>query len=133
MFKVLLQSPPPLCKWYHWIDTEQPAWALQEIKDRSRRAWDSLYAEERAKNVAARAKEERERALAELRAEQARNREVNRRRMAEEDERRCAAKEVRKEAREAEMQRLRERAAEAQAAEERGDKTGKYPRWTQDK
>ena len=71
--------------------------------------------------------------MAELRAEQARNREVNRRRMAEEDERRCAAEEVRKEAREAERQRLRERAAEAQAAEERGDKTGKYPRWTQDK
>ena len=129
----MLQSPPPLCKWYHWIDTEQPAWALQEIKDRSRRAWDSLYAEERAEKAAARAKEERERALAELRAEQARNREVNRRRMAEEDERRCAAEEVRKEAREAERQRLREMAVEAQAAEERGDKTGKYPRWTQDK
>ena len=129
----MLQSPPPLCKWYHWIDTEQPAWALQEIKDRSRRAWERLYAEERAEAAAAHMKEERERALAELRAEQDRNREVNRRRMAEEDERRCAAEEVRKEAREAERQRLRERAAEAQAAEERGDKTGKYPRWTQDK
>ena len=128
----MLQSPPPLCKWYHWIDTEQPAWAQQEIKDRSRRAWDSFYAEERAENAAARAKDERERALAELSAEQARNREVNRRRIAEEDEHRRAAEEVRKEAREAGRQRLRERAADAQAAEERGDMTGKYPRWTQD-
>ena len=40
---------------------------------------------------------------------------------------------VRKEAHEAYRQRLRERAAEAQAAEERGYRTGKYPRWTQGK
>ena len=39
---------------------------------------------------------------------------------------------VRMELREAERLRKRERAAQAKAAEERGDKTGKWPRWTQD-
>jgi hypothetical protein len=38
---------------------------------------------------------------------------------------------VSKELREAERVRNRERAAQAKAAEERGDKTGKWPRWTQ--
>ena len=33
--------------WYHWIDTEQPAWALKELKDRGRRAWASFYKAER--------------------------------------------------------------------------------------
>ena len=46
---------------------------------------------------------------------------------------RYAEEEVRREAREAERKRLRERAAEAQAAEERSDKSGKWPHWTQGK
>uniref|UniRef100_A0ACD5Y511 Uncharacterized protein n=1 Tax=Avena sativa TaxID=4498 RepID=A0ACD5Y511_AVESA len=120
-------SPPPLCKWYHWIDTEQPAWAVQEIADRSRRARESFLDEERAERKAANAKKERKREMKEFRAEQARNRELNRKRREEEE----WQEQVRKEAREAEMKRLRERAVEARAAEERGDKTGKYPRWTQ--
>ena len=53
--------------------------------------------------------------------------------MDDEAARRFAEEEVRREAREAERKRLRERAAEAQAAEERGDKSGKWPRWTQGK
>jgi hypothetical protein len=35
----LLQSPLPLCQWYHWIDTEQPALALRQIEERQPRAW----------------------------------------------------------------------------------------------
>ena len=35
------------------------------------------------------------------------------------------------EARETERHRLKERARQAQAAEEAGDRKGKYPRWTQ--
>jgi hypothetical protein len=42
----LLQSPPPLCQWYHWIDTEQPAWALRQIEKRQRRAWERFQEEE---------------------------------------------------------------------------------------
>jgi hypothetical protein len=38
---------------------------------------------------------------------------------------------VRKELREAERLRKRERVAEEKASEEHGDKTGKWPRWTQ--
>ena len=53
--------------------------------------------------------------------------------MEEEAARRYAEEEARREAREAERQRLRERATKAQAAEERGDRTGKWPRWTQGK
>jgi hypothetical protein len=53
--------------------------------------------------------------------------------MDDEAARRFAEEDVRKEAREAERKRLRERAAEAQVAEERGDKSGKWPRWTQGK
>uniref|UniRef100_M8BQT7 GRF-type domain-containing protein n=1 Tax=Aegilops tauschii TaxID=37682 RepID=M8BQT7_AEGTA len=29
-------SPPPLCMYYRWIDTEMPAWAVTEIRERSR-------------------------------------------------------------------------------------------------
>jgi hypothetical protein len=36
----LLQSLPLLCQWYHWIDTEQLAWALRQIEERQRRAWE---------------------------------------------------------------------------------------------
>jgi hypothetical protein len=43
----LSQSPPPLCQWYHWIDTEQPAWALRQIEERQRRAWEHFQEEER--------------------------------------------------------------------------------------
>jgi hypothetical protein len=50
--------------------------------------------------------------------------------MDDEVARRFAEEEVRMEAREAERKRLRERTAEAQAVEERGDKSGKWPRWT---
>jgi hypothetical protein len=41
-----LQSPLPLYQWYHWIDTEQPAWALREIEERQRRGWARFHEEE---------------------------------------------------------------------------------------
>nr|XP_051208381.1 uncharacterized protein LOC127325610 [Lolium perenne] len=112
-------SPPPLCKWFHWIDTEQPDWACQEVEEKHRRAWATFFEEERWEKVRANEKAERERQIQKLRAEQARNREVNQKRMDDEAARRFAEEEVRREAREAERKRLRERAAEAQAAEER--------------
>ncbi|KAK1630046.1 hypothetical protein QYE76_004361 [Lolium multiflorum] len=124
---------PPLCKWFHWIDTEQPDWAREEVEEKQRRAWATFFEEERWEKVRANEKAERERQIQKLRAEQARNREVNQKRMDDEAARRFAEEEVRREAREAERKRLRERAAEAQAAEERGDKSGKWPRWTQGK
>jgi hypothetical protein len=31
---ILLQSPPPLCQWYYWIDMEQPVWALRQMEER---------------------------------------------------------------------------------------------------
>ncbi|XP_051220759.1 uncharacterized protein [Lolium perenne] len=126
-------SPPPLCMWFHWIDQEQTEWARREVEDKQRRAWARFHEEERFEKAIANDKAERERQIQKLRAEQARNREVNQKRMDDEAARRYAEEEVRREAREAERKRLRERAAEAQAAEERGDKTGKWPRWTQGK
>ncbi|XBI95572.1 hypothetical protein VPH35_032005 [Triticum aestivum] len=124
-------SPPPLCMYYHWIDTEKPAWAVTEIHERSRRAWNSLFVEERCEKAEAEEKAEQERELKEYYAEQhhffqemgRKNREEARR--MEEQERQ------RKEAREAERQRKKERAREAKAAEEAGDGKGKYPCWTQ--
>ena len=133
MLVFVLQSPPPLCKWFHWIDTEQPDWTRQEVEEKHRRAWATFFEEERQEKARANAKAERERQIQKLRAEQARNREVNQKRMDDEAARRFAEEEVRREAREAERKRLRERAAEAQAAEERGDKSRKWPRWTQGK
>ena len=114
--------------WYHWIDTEQPAWAVQEIKERGRRAWASLYDAEREENEA----EERKRALAARTVEQARIRKLKQQEMEERAARRYAEEQGAKRLREEQRQIYRERAAEAEAAEKRGDKSGKYPRWTQD-
>nr|XP_051189936.1 uncharacterized protein LOC127303219 [Lolium perenne] len=99
-------SPPPLCKWFHWIDTEQPDWARQEVEEKHRRAWATFFEEERQEKARANAKAERERQIQKLRAEQARNREVNQKRMDDEAASRFAEEEVRREAREAERKRL---------------------------
>ena len=47
--------------YYRWIDAEMPAWAVTEIRERSRRAWNSFYAEERREKAAAEEKAEQER------------------------------------------------------------------------
>ena len=47
--------------YYRWIDTEMPAWAVTEIRERSRRAWNSLFAEERREKAEAEEKAEQER------------------------------------------------------------------------
>nr|XP_051220482.1 uncharacterized protein LOC127338402 [Lolium perenne] len=65
-------SPPPLCKWFHWIDTEQPDWAREEVEEKQRRAWATFFEEERWEKVRANEKAERERRIRKLRAEQAR-------------------------------------------------------------
>ena len=108
-----LQSPPPLCPWYHWIDTEQPEWARREIEQRHKAAWENFFEEERREEAEAKVKAERERMRAERRAA---------REVAELKE---------KEAREADRQRKRERARQAQAAEEAWCSKGKWPRSTQ--
>ena len=56
--------------YYRWIDTEMPAWAVTEIRERSRRAWNSLFAEERREKAEAEEKAEQERELKEYYAEQ---------------------------------------------------------------
>ena len=117
--------------YYRWIDTEMPAWAMTEIRERSRRAWNNFYAEERREKAEAEEKAEQERELKKYYAEQhqffqdlgKKNREEARRMEEQEWQR--------KEAREAERQRKKERARQAKAAEEAGDGKGKYPRWTQ--
>ena len=47
--------------YYRWIDTEKPAWAVTEIRERSHRAWNSFYAEERREKAKAEEKAEQER------------------------------------------------------------------------
>src|SRR5664279_964891 len=66
----VLQSLPPLCMWYRWIDTEQPEWAVRDVKERHRRAWESFFAEERREEAEAKEKAERERHMLERREEQ---------------------------------------------------------------
>uniref|UniRef100_A0ACD5YIQ9 Uncharacterized protein n=2 Tax=Avena sativa TaxID=4498 RepID=A0ACD5YIQ9_AVESA len=70
MFLFVMQSPPPLCIWYRWIDTEQPEWALREIEERSRRAWQNFHEDERREKEAEKhraAQQEQRRRLEELR------------------------------------------------------------------
>ena len=55
--------------YYRWIDTEMPAWAVTEICERSHRAWNSFYAEERREKAEAEEKAEQERELKEYYAE----------------------------------------------------------------
>ncbi|KAK1569373.1 hypothetical protein QYE76_011852 [Lolium multiflorum] len=81
-------SPPPLCMWFHWIDQEQPDWARREVEEKQRRAWAMFHEEERFEKAMANDKAERERQIQKLRAEQARNREVNQKRMDDEAARR---------------------------------------------
>ena len=131
MFVYVFQSPSPLCPYYRWIDRKQPEWAMREVNDRQRRAWESLDREERQQKAEAWVKAEQDRQMKEYRAEQVRffrgmGRKNDEARLRMEEEER-----QRKVAREAERQRLKESAREAQAAEEFGDRKGKYPRWTQ--
>ena len=124
----LWKSPPPICMWFHWIDTEQPAWALKELKDRGRRAWASFYEAEREEKEA----EERKIALAARKAEKARILKLKQQEAEERAARRHAEEQGAKRRREEQRQIYRQRAAEAEAAEKRGDTSGKFPRWTQD-
>jgi hypothetical protein len=117
----LSQSPPPFYQWYHWIDTEQSVWALRQIEERQRGAWERFQEEER-----------QEEEVSQRKAAQEAYNEEKRQRIAEGKHRREAEEERRKQNREAERERKKERAAQAEAAEKRGDTTGKWPCWTQD-
>jgi hypothetical protein len=61
-------------KWYNWIDTKQPDRARRDIEERHRHAWTNFFEEEHTKKAHAQ----------KLREKQARNREVNQKRMEEE-------------------------------------------------
>ena len=117
--------------YYRWIDTKKPEWAVTEIRERGRRAWASLDAEERRAKAAADEKAEQEREWQEYCVKQwAFLDEMNK----ENRESQLWLAEVyqqREEAREAERQMKKERARATKAAEEAGDGKGKYPRWTQ--
>ena len=109
-----LQSPPPLCSWFHFIDKEQPEWARREIEVRQKAAWDRFYEEERREE----AQKRREEAEAKVKTERERLR----------AERRTAREAVElkeKEAHEADRQRKKECARQARAAEEAGCSKGK--------
>jgi len=121
IFLFELQSPPPLCPWFHFIDKEQPEWARREIEERHKAAWDRFFEEERREE----AKKFREEAEAKVKAERERM-------QAERRAAREATELKEKEALEADMQRKREHARQAQAAEEARCSKGKWPRWTQD-
>jgi hypothetical protein len=108
--------------WYHWIDKEQPEWANKEIQDRHRQAWADFKEEE----AAAKSKAVRERWLQKHREEQneclddwGKRLDAKRVRIAEKER-------VSKELHEAERVQKRERDAQAKAAEEHDDKTGKW-------
>ena len=127
----VVQSPPPLCMYYRWIDTKMPDWAVAEIRKRGHRAWESFHREEQREKAAAEQKAEEERELNEHRAKQKLLFQSWKKENEEALLRMEAEERMRKEAREAERQRKKERASEAKAAEDAGDGKGKYPRWTQ--
>jgi hypothetical protein len=77
MLLFVLQSFQPLCKWFHWIDKEQPDWTRKEVEERHRRAWAMFFEEKRWEKARANEKIDQEGQIQKLRAEQARNREVN--------------------------------------------------------
>uniref|UniRef100_A0A8I6XP47 Uncharacterized protein n=1 Tax=Hordeum vulgare subsp. vulgare TaxID=112509 RepID=A0A8I6XP47_HORVV len=127
----LYKSPPPLCMYYRWIDTEMPDWAVTEIRERGRRAWASLDFEERRAKAEAEEKAEQKKEWEDYCVEQRAFIDEMIRKNQEEKLRLEEVYRQREQAREAERVRKRERARAAKAAEEAGDEKGKYPRWTQ--
>ena len=117
--------------YYRWIDTKKLDWAVTEIRERGRRAWASLDAEERRAKAAADEKAEQEREWQEYCVKQRAFLDEMKKKNREEGLRLAEVYRQREEAREAERQMKKERARAAKAAEEAGDGKGKYPRWTQ--
>ena len=105
----VLQSPPPLCSYYEWIDNEQPAWVKSQIEYDHKVVWEKFHAATRREEAAEKMKRWRE----------------EQRKKKEEKER------EEKELREAERERKRERARRAQEDAADGKGKGKWPRWTQ--
>uniref|UniRef100_A0A8I7BF96 Uncharacterized protein n=1 Tax=Hordeum vulgare subsp. vulgare TaxID=112509 RepID=A0A8I7BF96_HORVV len=124
-------SPPPLCMYYRWIDTEMPDRAVTEIRERGRRAWASWDLEEGREKAEAEEKAAQKKEWEEYCVEQ---RVFLDEMIRKKQEEKLLLEEVyrqREQAREAERERKRERARAAKAAEEANDGKGKYPRWTQ--
>uniref|UniRef100_A0A8I6XAM5 Uncharacterized protein n=1 Tax=Hordeum vulgare subsp. vulgare TaxID=112509 RepID=A0A8I6XAM5_HORVV len=124
-------SPPPLCMYYRWIDTEMPDWAVTEIRERGRRAWASWDLEERREKAEAEEKAAQKKEWEEYCVEQRAFLDEMIRKNQEEKLQLEEVYRQREQAREAERERKRERARAAKAAEEANDGKGKYPRWTQ--
>ncbi|KAI4990462.1 hypothetical protein ZWY2020_038825 [Hordeum vulgare] len=102
-------SPPPLCKYFSWIDHEVPQ-RIQEAQYRDAMWRQRLFNESLARE------EERER----------REKEKKEKKKREEEK-----KHKEKEARQEERERKLARARDAQAEDEARDKKGKWPRTTQ--
>uniref|UniRef100_A0A8I6Z7P5 Uncharacterized protein n=1 Tax=Hordeum vulgare subsp. vulgare TaxID=112509 RepID=A0A8I6Z7P5_HORVV len=124
-------SPPPLCMYYRWIDTEMPDWTVTESRERGRRAWASWDLEERREKAEAEEKAAQKKEWEEYCVEHRAFLDEMIRKNQEEKLRLEEVYRQREQAREAERERKRERARAAKAAEEASDGKGKYPRWTQ--
>jgi hypothetical protein len=129
-FIFLLQYPPPLCMWHHWIGTKNSQCATNEIEDKHRLAWENFNAEEEAEEAAANAK-----ATEMSKKNIMRSNDIGLKTggethggggggKAEKEEEET----MRKEVCEAERGRKRGRPAHPKAMEEHGCRTGKWPR-----
>ncbi|TVU01973.1 hypothetical protein EJB05_52508 [Eragrostis curvula] len=121
------QSPPPLCEFIEYVDTEQTLEDIAHVyhvAQRARRHWLDMEAEERREEERRKMRQEEEERRCKYEAECKQREEAERRRKQEEDR-------LAHEAREAERERMRERARRARAAGPDAFRKGKYPRCTQ--
>jgi len=103
------KSPPPLCDFIQWLDTEQSTEAKEHVERQARWAaerWQRMLQEEKMEEKRKKDKEEIEKRFEEVERRQA-------------------------EEREADRERKRERARRAKEAGPEAIRKGKYPRCTQ--
>ncbi|TVU42908.1 hypothetical protein EJB05_09332 [Eragrostis curvula] len=121
------RSPPPLCEFIEYVDTEQTPEDIahvNEVAESARRRWFDMEVEERRKEERRKRSQEEEERRRNYEAERKLREEAERRRKQEEER-------LAHEAREAERERMRERARRARAAGPDAFRKGKYPRSTQ--
>ncbi|TVU04899.1 hypothetical protein EJB05_48043 [Eragrostis curvula] len=121
------RSPPPLCEFIQYVDTEQTPEDIAHVyrvAQRARRHWLDMEAEESREEERRNMRQENEERRRKYEAERKQREEAERRRKQEEDR-------LAYEAREAERERMRERARRARAAGPDAFRKGKYPRCTQ--
>ncbi|TVU44985.1 hypothetical protein EJB05_04451, partial [Eragrostis curvula] len=121
------RSPPPLCEFIEYVDTEQTPEDIAHVyrvAQRARRYWFDMEAEETREEERRKMRQEDEERRRKYEAERKQREEAERRRKQEEDR-------LAYEAREAERERMHERARRARAAGPDAFRKGKYPRCTQ--